>query len=80
MNYDVINSVIIIDMQLVVIKLAKLVRYFFIFHIRPNLRSNFGNHTRLERVKKILCISEIFGSRGGGIEILTMIGVQNANF
>ena len=62
------------------LKLAKLVRYFFIIHIRPNLRSNFGNHRRLELFKKIICISEIFGSRGGGIEILTMIGVQKCQF
>ena len=61
-------------------KLAELVRYFFIIHIRPNLRSNFGNHTHLERFKNIFCISEIFGSRGGGIEILTMIGVQTCKF
>ena len=27
-----------------------------------------------------LCISEIFRSRGGGIEILTMIGVQKCQF
>ena len=61
-------------------KLAKLVLYFFIIHIRPNLGSNFGYHTHLERFKKILCISEFFGSRDGGLEILTLIGVQNANF
>ena len=40
----------------------------------------FCNHRRLERFKKIICISEIFGSRGGGIEILTMIGVQKCQF
>ena len=34
------------------------VRYFFNIYIRPNLRSNFGNH--------ILCISKIFGPRDGG--------------
>ena len=59
-----------------VMKLAKLVRYFFLIHVRANLRSTIGNRIHLERFKKILCISEIFGSRGGGIEILTMIGVQ----
>ena len=58
-------------------KSAKLIRYFFfIIHIRHNLRSNFCNHKRLERFKKSICISEIFGSRGGGIEIMTMIDVQ----
>ena len=61
-------------------KLAKLLRYFFIIHIYPNLSSNFGNHPRLERFMKILCISEIFGLRGGGIEIMTMIGVQKCQF
>ena len=40
----------------------------------------FGNHTHLERFKKILCISEIFGSRGGGIQILTLIGVRKCQF
>ena len=57
-------------------KLAKLVCYFFIIHKCPNLRSNFGNHSRLERFKMILFISKIFGSRGKGMEILTIIGVQ----
>ena len=61
-------------------KLAKLVRYIFIIHIRPNLRLKFGNHTHLEHFKKILCILEIFGSRGGGVEILTMIRVQKCQF
>ena len=63
-----------------VMKIALLVRYFFRIHIRSNLRYNFGNHTYLERFKKILCISEIFGSRGGDIEILTMIDVQKCQF
>ena len=63
-----------------VLKLAKLVRYFFIIHIRPNLRSNFCNHRCLEHFQRILCISKLFGSRGGGIEIFTMIGVQKYQF
>ena len=61
-------------------KLAKLVRYFFIIHIRPKLRSNFGSQTRVEHFKKILCLSKIFGSRGGGMEILAMMGVQKCQF
>ena len=61
-------------------KIAKLVRYLFKIHIRPNLRSNFGNHTSLERFKKILYILEFFGSRDGGIEILTIIGVQKCQY
>ena len=61
-------------------KLAKLVCYFSVIYIRPNLRSNFGNHIQLERFKKIICISEIFGSRGGGIQILTLIGVRKCQF
>ena len=55
-------------------KLAKLVPYFFIIHIGPNLRSNFGNHTHLE------CLSKIFGLSGGVMEILTLIGVQKCKF
>ena len=58
-----------------VMKLANLVRYFFIIHIRPNLQSNLGNHTSLERFKMSLFISKIFESRGGGMEILTIICV-----
>ena len=46
---------------------------FFIIHIRPNLRSNFYNHKRLERFQRILCISRLCGSRVGCIEILTMM-------
>ena len=64
-----------------VMKFTNLVLYFF--HNswwRPNLQPNFGNHTHLERFNKILCISKSFGSRGGGIEILTMIGVQICQF
>ena len=57
-------------------KLAKLVYYFFIIHIRPNLQSNFCIHRHLEHFQKILCISKLFGSRDEGIEILTMICVQ----
>ena len=48
--------------------------------VHPNLRSSFCNHRRLERFQKILCISKLFGSRGGGIEILTLIGVQKCQF
>ena len=62
------------------LKLENLVCYFCIIHIRPNLRSNFCNHRRLKRFQKNLCISKLFGSRGGGIEILTMIGVQKRLF
>ena len=35
-----------------VMKLEKLLRNFFIIHIRPNLRFNFSNHTRLERFRR----------------------------
>ena len=51
----------------------KIAKLFFKTHIRPNLRSNFGNHM-------ILWISEFIGSRDGGIEILTMMGVQKCHF
>ena len=61
-------------------KFTKLVLYFFIIHIRPNLQPKFGNHTHLEHFRKILCISKSFGARGGGKEILTMIGVQICQF
>ena len=57
-------------------EISKIITLFFNNSILPNLRSNFGNHTHLKRFKKILCISEFFGSRGGGIEVLTIIGVQ----
>ena len=57
-------------------ELTKLVCHFFKIHIRPNLRNNFCNHRRLEHFQMIHCISKPFGSRGGGIEILAMIGVQ----
>ena len=60
-------------------EISKIYTLFIYIHIRPNLWSNFGNHTCLERFKKILCISS-FGLRGGGVEIMTMIGVQNCQF
>ena len=62
--------------------LAKLTStlFFFIIHIRPNLRFNFCNHTRLKRLKKILCKSKLLRSRGGGIKMLTMVGVQICQF
>ena len=63
-----------------VLKLENLVCYFCIINIRPNLRSNFCNHRRLECFQKILRISTLFWSRVGGIEILTMIGVQKCQF
>ena len=59
---------------------AKLVRYFFIISVCPKLRSNFGNHTCLERIKKILCISKTFLSRGGCMEISTMRGVHKFQY
>ena len=63
-----------------VLKLAKLLWYLFIIHIRPNLRSNFWNQRRYGRFQRILCISKLFGSRGEGIEILTIINVQKCQF
>ena len=62
------------------VEISEIVCYFFIIHIRPNLRSNFSNHRRLERFQRILRISKLFGSRIGGIKILTMIGVQKCQF
>ena len=44
--------------------MSKISMLFFIIHIRPNLRSNFGNQPRLERFKKIIFILKNFGSRG----------------
>ena len=79
LNYFVINSVIINEVRFCV-KLAKLVCYFFIIHIRPNLRSSFCNHSPSERFQKNLCLSKLFGSRGRGIDMLTTIYVKNANF
>ena len=46
----------------------------------PQPPPNFYNHRCLEHFKKILCITKVFGSRGGGIKILTMIGVQKSQF
>ena len=63
-----------------VLKLAKLVCYLFRNYIRPILRSNVCYHRRLECYKKILCITKVIGSRGGGKEILTMKGVQKRQF
>ena len=73
LNYDVINSVIITEIQFCD-EISKISTVIF-SHTPKHNRSNFGNHTHLEHFKKILCISEIFGSRGGDIEILTMIDV-----
>ena len=44
--------------------------------MRPNLRSNFCKHTRLERFKKILCISKVYGLTYGGLRLMTLKGVQ----
>ena len=60
--------------------IANLLHYFFKNDIHPNLQSNIGNHIGIECFKKILCISDIFGSRGGGIEILSMIDVKKCQF
>ena len=46
----------------------------------PNLRSNFCYYRRLKRFQMILHISNVFGSRGGATEILTMISVQKCHF
>ena len=59
---------------------AKLAWYSLIFHIRPNLRSNFYYYRCLKRFKMNLCISKVFGSRGGATEILTVISVQKCQF
>ena len=58
------------------LKLAKLAWYFLKFHILPNLRSIFCYYRRLERLKVILRISKVFGSRSWATEIFTMISVQ----
>ena len=47
---------------------------------RPNLRSNFCNHIRLDCFQRIISISKLFGTRGGGIEILTIVGMQKCQF
>ena len=80
LNYDVINSVIITKNTNFVLKVAKFVVFFFIINICPNLWSNLFYHRISDRFQKILCISKLFGSRGGGLEILTMISVQKCQF
>ena len=62
------------------LKLAKLACCFLIFHIRPNLRSNFCYYRRLESFKMILRVSIVFGSRGRATEMMTMISVQKCHF
>ena len=62
------------------LKSSNLTCYFLIFYISSNLRSNFCYYSRLERFKMILRISNVFGSRGGATEILTMISVQKCQF
>ena len=46
----------------------------------PLPQIHFLNHRRFERFLRIISISKLFGSRGGGIEILTIIGVQKCQF
>ena len=58
------------------VEISKLSMLFFHNSHTHQPPIQFLNHRRLERFKKILCISKVFGSRGGGIEILTMTGVQ----
>ena len=73
-NDDVMNRCVEIS------KISTCMLFFHTSHIRPNLTSNFCNHRCSEHFKKILCISKVFGSWSGGIEILTMIGVQKCQF
>ena len=51
-----------------------------IFHICPNLRPNFWYYRRLEHLKMIFRISNVFGSRDGVTEILTMKFVRKCQF
>ena len=46
LNYDVMNSVTVNEIQLLWWNEQNLFFFFFKIQIRPNLRSNYSNHTR----------------------------------
>ena len=78
--YNVINSVIINEIQLLYRKLARLPCSFFILHIRPILHYNFCYYRCVRRYKMIFHTSKVYGSRAGASELLTTIRLQKCQF
>ena len=74
-NYDVMNRASSPKYNFCV-EISKLSMLFFHNSHTHQPPIQFLNHRRLERFKKILYISKVFGPRGGGTEILTMKGEQ----
>ena len=80
LHNDVLNIVTITEIRLLCCKIANLAYFFLIFHISPNLRSNFSYYRCLECFRIILRISKLFGSKDGATKILTMISLQKCQF
>ena len=73
LNYDVINSFIITEIHF----LVEISKFSMLFLHNSHVPQP---PIRLERFQGILCKLKLFGSRGGGNDILTMIGVQKCPF